>query len=236
MADTSSSCSSCPDFFLFFLSRRERLPAPGGDRRDQPADLATIGSGRRHHGRRAAHHRADRVRLEWRVPAPVRHRRHRVRHLLPRRAGLPRQRPAGQPRRSGPARGRTIHLRVQLLRRLARRPARRADHRRPAGAGLSAVHRRAARRPARGLGWPMGVPGTDPAAPGVRGDHTRRGDHRPAARCRRISRPGRRRRGPRGTGRLDAAAGPGAFDRRACNQVLRGLAVGVQTVAEGSRA
>ena len=26
------------------------------------------------------------------------------------------------------------------------------------------------------------------------------------------------------------------FDRRACNQVLRGLAVGVQTVAEGSRA
>ena len=27
--------------------------------------------------------------LEWRAPAPVRHRRHRVRHLLPRRAGLP---------------------------------------------------------------------------------------------------------------------------------------------------
>jgi Plasmid pRiA4b ORF-3-like protein len=40
------------------LSRHHRLPPPGGDRRDQPADLAAAGSGRRHHDRRAARHRA----------------------------------------------------------------------------------------------------------------------------------------------------------------------------------
>lgn len=107
--------------------------------------------------------------------------------------------------------GERFALRVQLIRRLGRRPARRADCLRRAGAALSAVHGRAPRGPARGLGRAVGFPGADPAAPGVRRDRTRRGDHRPAARCRRTSRPGRRRRGPRGAGRLDAAAGPGAF-------------------------
>ena len=37
-----------------------------------------------------------------------------------------------------------------------------------------------ARRPARRLGRPVGVPGADPAAPGVRRDGTCRRDHRPA--------------------------------------------------------
>jgi hypothetical protein len=50
----------------------------------------------RHHGRRAARHRADRVRPEWRAPAPVRHRRHRVRHLLSRRAASPPSSPSSQ--------------------------------------------------------------------------------------------------------------------------------------------
>ena len=101
------------------------------------------------------------------------------------------------------------------------RPARRADRLRPAGTGLPALHRRAARRPTRGLGRAVGVPGADPAAPGVRRDRTRCGDHRPAARRRRTSRPS-----PASASiatnwpRLVPLLGLERFDRRACNQAL----------------
>src|SRR5664280_2409514 len=44
------------------------------------------------------------------------------------------------------------------------------------GRGVSALHRRAASRPTRGLGRTVGVPRRHPAAPGVRRDATRRRD------------------------------------------------------------
>ena len=78
-------------------------------------------------------------------------------------------------------------LRVQLLRRLAGRPARGADPRPPAGSDLPALYRRSPRRPTRGLGRALGLPGADPAVSGVRRPHPRRGD--------RAAHAGRRRRG-----------------------------------------
>src|SRR5664280_1195944 len=64
-----------------------RVSVAGCAARGQPADLAAAARLGREHGRRPAHHRADRVRLGRGAPAPVRHPRRRVRHQLRRGPG-----------------------------------------------------------------------------------------------------------------------------------------------------
>src|SRR5664279_4361471 len=76
--------------------------------------------------------------------------------------------------------------------------------------GVSALHRRAASRPTRGLGRTVGVPRRHPAAPGVRRDATRRRDRGPAAGRRSRRRAGHRGCGSRRAHRAAAAARVGA--------------------------